>query len=220
MIEHPAIAARGVTRALAACLVSLAAACAPESRGSAPPAPPVSSAYTVEDTVWAVVLDSLYAGPATRQVVVRDITSRIPPEEAESEFVGMFDRIPGIRRETLDDYRLRNAEPRAVGALPLVRVPVVRVDSATLADLPDGIDTTFQAGEEPMRFWRAFHVRFPGSSGLITLGRVGFDAARTQAMVNVDRGCGDLCGDGRIILLSRDAAGRWRVVHEEGTWVS
>jgi hypothetical protein len=71
-----------------------------------------------------------------------------------------------------------------------------------------------------MLFWRAFYQRFPRSQGLVTFSRVGFNAARTQAVVLVTRGCGGLCGMGNVVLLDRDPAGRWRVVRSDMLWIS
>ncbi|HET7459690.1 MAG TPA: hypothetical protein VFJ82_00525 [Longimicrobium sp.] len=165
-----------------------------------------ASGLAAEDTVWAVVLDSLYVVERTRQLVVYDRTDSL----------ASIGTIPGIESATVHDFWSRSRETRGVGPLPRTRVPVVFVDRATIASLPTGIDPN----SSEMPFWRAFYERYPGSSGLISLSRVGFNAARTQAVLNVDRGCGGLCGNGVIVLLTRDAAGRWRVAATRGTWVS
>jgi hypothetical protein len=212
------VAARG--RALLRGAVMLAAAftagCGARTDAPAPPA----AAPTVEDSVWAVVLDSLYVQPSTRRLVVRDSTTRIHRRDDRlvPDYVRNFDPVPGIERETVDDFRTRNLRPRAVTALPRTRVPVERVSEATIERFPTGL-VRRRTGER-MRFWRAFHKRYPDSSGLITLSRVGFNAARTQAVLSVDRNCGGRCADGTIILLARDASGRWRVVHTQGTWMA
>jgi hypothetical protein len=177
-----------------------------------------SSGPSAEDTVWAEVLDSLYVNARTRQLVVHDSTPDQIRSENMAAYAGAAMRgMPGVGPGTVDDFWERNREPRPVGPLPPTRVPVTLVTRADIASLPDGVDLH---PNEPMRFWRAFHQRYPDSSGLISLSRVGFNAARTQAVLNVDRGCGGLCGDGTILLLARDAAGRWRVAATRGTWVS
>lgn len=202
---------RWIAPALAA--VVAAAACTEPPRAASAPA----SGPSVEDTVWAAALDSLYVDARTRQLVVFDRTGGTTSNERMAESFGFAAGSMGAEPGTVDDFRARNREPRAVGPLPRTRVPVVLVDSATIATLPDSVDLH---PNEPMQFWRAFHARYPDSSGLITLSRVGFNAARTQALLNVDRGCGGLCGDGTVILLTRSAEGRWRVTATRGTWVS
>lgn len=213
------VAARRRTLARGAAVLAAAVTAGCGVRTDAPA--PAAAAPTVEDSVWAVVLDSLYVFSPTRRLVVQDSTSdrhrRDRPDGLLPGYVDTFGRIPGIERETVEDFWARNLQPRLVTLLSRTRVPVVVATRATIDSLPTGHDPD-NGGE--MRFWRAFHERFPSSSGLITLSRVGFNAARTQAVLNVDRGCGGLCGDGTIVLLARDASGRWRVVHTRGTWIS
>lgn len=193
----------------------LALACAPEGRVPSP----VAGAATVEDSVWAAVLDSLYVRGRTRLLVVRDSTEqRYLRDRLPASTVEKFSRIPGVEPQALESFWARNSAPRRITGLPRTRVPLVLVSKAAIDSLPSGIEPGRSGG--PRQFWRAFHERYPNSSGLITLTRPGFNAARTEAILNVDRGCGGLCGDGTIILLARDAAGRWRVVHTRGTWVS
>lgn len=190
-------------------------ACAPRGAGPSP-APDVSA---VEDSVWAAVLDSLYVHRTTRLLVVSDSTAgRFRRERLVADYISTFSAIPGAEPHTVESFWTRNLEPRPITALPRTWVPLALVSKATIDSLPTG-DDPVRSGET-MRFWRAFHERYPNSSGLITLTRPGFNAARTQAILNVDRGCGGLCGGGTIILLARDPAGRWRVVHTRGTWVS
>ena len=45
---------------------------------------------------------------------------------------------------------------------------------------------------------------------LRTFSRVGFDAARSRALVYESGQCGPRCGGIGLILLEREAAGRWR----------
>ncbi len=45
---------------------------------------------------------------------------------------------------------------------------------------------------------------------LITFSRVAFDAERRRALVHAFASCGMLCGNGGLVLLEKDAGGRWR----------
>ena len=198
---------RWASRILALAGTGAALSCAAPLRaqGPAPAAP------TAEDSVWAAVLDS-YAVPDTRYVVVRD---RAPEGNAPAVTES---RPRGTEPGTAEDFWKRIQQGRAIGPLPRTRVRVVLASAATLDSLPTGFDPA--DGEEPMRFWRAFYRRFPGSVGLVTFSRVGFNAARTQAVVSVTRMCGGLCGTGEVVLLDRDPAGRWRVVRSDMLWIS
>jgi hypothetical protein len=68
-------------------------------------------------------------------------------------------------------------------------------------------------------WWAESYKRYPDSVGLIVLSRVGFNAARNQAMVYIQHVCGGLCGTGHYVLLEKNAD-QWRVVKESMVWVS
>jgi hypothetical protein len=168
---------------------------------------------TAEDSVLAAVLEA-DSVPAGRRLVVRARTfdaSHTGP--VQSPAAGS--RPPGIEPETVEDFWERNEHPREIGPLPGIRVPVAFASEATLDSLPSGA----AAGDADV-FWRAFYQRFPGARGLVSFSRVGFNAARTQAVVSVSRGCGGLCGTGTLVLLARNPDGRWRVVGSVLMWVS
>jgi hypothetical protein len=165
----------------------------------------------VEDSVWTVVLDSLYVRPDMKLLVVRGVadgTDRLSRESVAS--------VPGIQPATVADFQQRNEIPRTVAPLAITRVPMRVVSAATLDSLEQGGPD--ENGTLP--FWGAFEKRFPNSYGLVSLSRVGFNAEATQAVVNVDHGCGGLCGEGTIVMLGRDPSGRWRIVDRRGTWIS
>jgi hypothetical protein len=197
------------SRLLSVAAVGAALSCAAPLRTQGP----AVDAPTVEDSVWAAVLDS-YAAPDTQYVVVRDRTPEGPPPALTES------RLVGIQPETAEDFRERNLQRRAIGPLPRTRVRVVLASEATLDSLPTGFDPNPGPGDEPTLFWRTFYRRFPRAVGLVTFSRVGFNAARTQAVVSETRGCGGLCGTGNIVLLDRDPSGRWRVARSAMLWVS
>lgn len=166
---------------------------------------------TAEDSVWAAVL-AADSAPAGRRLVVRARTSSVgggPTGGSAAER-----RPRGIESATVDDFEERNRHDREIGPLPGMRVPIVVASEATLNSLPSAMDGDVDG------YWRAFYRRFPGAAGLVTLSRVGFNAARTQAVVGVSRGCGGLCGTGTVVLLERDPDGHWRVVRNALLWIS
>jgi hypothetical protein len=71
--------------------------------------------------------------------------------------------------------------------------------------------------------WPAFYERHPDSGGIVELSAVGFNAARTRAMVYVAHSCGDLCGGGSYHLLEK-VNGKWDEAAVPGVstcmWVS
>jgi hypothetical protein len=53
--------------------------------------------------------------------------------------------------------------------------------------------------------------------GRITLSRVGFNAARNEAIVYAESDCGNSCGGGDLFLLRR-VDGAWTIVNEVNLW--
>lgn len=75
-------------------------------------------------------------------------------------------------------------------------------------------------GDEPVAGWRLFFERYAGSSGVIRLSRAAFDTPGTHALVYLEFQCGPECGSGRLVQLTRDAAGAWQVDGGELIWIA
>ncbi len=71
----------------------------------------------------------------------------------------------------------------------------------------------------PRSYWDQFYKRFPGSSGLYELSGIGFNHGHTEALLFVQRHCGELCGSGSFVLLRKTVTG-WRVFAVVLVWVS
>lgn len=69
--------------------------------------------------------------------------------------------------------------------------------------------------------WALFYQKFPGSSGLITVSRVGFDPGKTTAIVYMGEQSHYLAGHGRIRVLKREGK-KWVEAGESigPMWVS
>jgi hypothetical protein len=75
-------------------------------------------------------------------------------------------------------------------------------------------------GDDPVASWKLFFARYPGSSGIIRLSRVAFDAAEAQALVYVELDCGAECGTGRLVQASRGEDRAWHVTAGELVWMA
>ncbi|MBG8553543.1 hypothetical protein [Hymenobacter guriensis] len=66
-------------------------------------------------------------------------------------------------------------------------------------------------------------TRYMGSqdkaAGLITLSRIAFNPAKTQALLAYGWQCGGKCGYGEVLLVEK-VAGRWRIRQAVETWIS
>jgi len=57
--------------------------------------------------------------------------------------------------------------------------------------------------------WDGFYKRYPGSAGYVILSAVGFDKAKSQAIVYTGSSCGNLCGAWSFHLLEK-IGGKWQ----------
>jgi hypothetical protein len=63
--------------------------------------------------------------------------------------------------------------------------------------------TSFIPRQRVATWWGEYYRRFPGSQGVLTLSRVGFNAERTQAPFFFSNQCGGLCGAGRYVVMEK-----------------
>jgi hypothetical protein len=89
-----------------------------------------------------------------------------------------------------------------------------------------GIPNELIAREEAAKFfenggggWEVFYKRYPGSLGLVSFSKVGFNSRHDQAFVYVARTCHWLCGNGEYIVLNKED-GRWTVKVVQEIWES
>ena len=77
------------------------------------------------------------------------------------------------------------------------------------------VETLFAATDG----WKEFNTRYSGSHGYFTFSFIGFNTARTEALLYVVERAGSEESCGRYILFwKRD--GKWFYVAEKGTWIS
>ena len=74
-------------------------------------------------------------------------------------------------------------------------------------------------GDMPGEAWARFYRQFPGSTGLVSLSRIGFNDDHTEALVYVAHTCGSLCGSGEFVILKK-TQGHWTIDRTDPIWVS
>ena len=67
--------------------------------------------------------------------------------------------------------------------------------------------------------WDAFYEKYPNSSGVIQISRVGFNSNQTQAILYFGYQREPLWGEGYLIFLTKDE-GKWIFKEQVGLWVS
>lgn len=177
--------------------------------GEAPAAPLLPSD---EYAVFRALLDH-GLGPEAQQVVVAESTTGDPAgilPSAQADDARAKDL--GTSLELLRDWSLMNQRTFTLGEGFSTRVPHVL--------LADPVRETLFRGDQPEQGWQLFFRKYPQSAGLVRLSRVGFNAARSEALVYLEFQCGAECGSGRLVQLARDPAGNWRIVSGELLWIA
>lgn len=131
--------------------------------------------------------------------------------ESQKFFEELKRSSPELQPETLNDLIVKSN-----GISTLERKFNIKIKYALVSD--DEINALFK--DDVSGGWEAFHRKFPKSSGILTLSRVGFNADKTQAIVYKGWSCGGLCGGGGYTLL-RKKKGVWLIGPNVGpSWVS
>jgi hypothetical protein len=73
---------------------------------------------------------------------------------------------------------------------------------------------------DALSFYNEVGNRYPGSNGVVSLSRVGFNSTATQALTEVGLQGGPRSGHGTLFLLHKVEQQQWTVVDSTGTWMS
>ncbi|HKS30416.1 MAG TPA: hypothetical protein VJS44_21500 [Pyrinomonadaceae bacterium] len=132
-------------------------------------------------------------------------------DESKTFFEELKNSSPELEPETLNDLQIKGKETQRLERKFSLNIKYIIVKD-------EEIEALFK--DNVMGGWEAFHRKYPKSSGILSLSRVGFNSDKTQAIVYKGWSCGGLCGGGGYILLKKKK-GVWVVGPGIGpTWVS
>jgi len=165
--------------------------------------------------VYRAVLDALYGGRGKRPrlVVLHELAEMRTCFNAACPFIPAHkSRIDTL---TLRDFRRATLTRREIRRNFKYRLPLTILTRRGQEALP-GIGARLAAGvsrgtgmsEHP--FWIGFMSAYPGAWGFAVVTQVGFNPARTQAILQVRHSCGTYCSSTEIMFL-RKSKGAWRV---------
>lgn len=177
---------------------------ATDALGSQPRAESVDAS-----AVYSAVLDKLYSfyGERPRSIVIA--------EAHGGGWSGLEKYRSRIDTATISSYNLLT---HLYDAMPRFRyrIPITWVSDTALKDIErESAPLAKAAGArfepEQSALWLGFHAKYPSAWGYATLGRVGFNAKHTQALVYTRHFCGTYCVSGDTWFLERKGE-RWYVV--------
>ena len=157
---------------------------------------------TAESEVQSAVLDSFFVRPGIERLVIVDSTVRGADHFVDEDYASALRRLGTLPAGLREDFERKRAAATKLADLR-TRVPVEIFTAEDRAAL--------RSAQNPTEYWRRFDARFPRSSGLIAMSRVGFSADGEHALMLVDYGCGGLCGGTVYYLLTRQGS-TWRTV--------
>jgi hypothetical protein len=154
-------------------------------------------AYEVEDAykIYSLLIPGEESyGFAKGTLIIQEGTvpnQDVPESCIDPEAASLF-------KDAIADYRRVNSEQRLLQRRFEIEKPYEIVSSDTIGvSSPNG--------------WKGFYKRYPGSGGFMIMSAVGFNKAKTRAIVYTGSSCGGLCGLWRFHLLEKKDS-KWTVV--------
>ena len=122
------------------------------------------------------------------------------------------DFIAEVSVETVDDWTDKNAQSYEW-------TNDFRLSVATIVLTKAFDQALMQDAHNPYEYWKRLRSRYPDLVAVYGASRVGFNRARTEAVVLVGFTVGPTGGEGDYILLKKEA-GVWKIAHRLPAWIS
>jgi len=163
------------------------------------PSPQADVYAALADMIWRPLPDTLLLKDSTVQFQV--------PQGSSATWQRQFDDVPF---DLVPELARVSQVRQLAAALPLPR-PMHGLTQGELHEM-------FASGAPR---WTEFHRRYPHQFGYVALSPVVFSSDSLDALVYYDEYCGDFCGVGEAVWLSRRATpGAWKVQKVIRFWVS
>lgn len=158
-----------------------------------------------EYEVYSSVILHRHYPPSVNKIVIHQLTYNQSGCDNYDCFQN-FKNYPLKNDSTLfDDFKNKNAKAYKLETKFSIPQTVILISKEELNENSTG--------------WDAFHEKYPNSSGVIQISRVGFNSNQTQAILYFDYQYAMLWGEGYLIFLTKDE-GKWIVKEQISLWVS
>lgn len=173
-----------------------------------------------EYSVYSAAIREMFAGDKVtfdgggsniRRHVVGDVTSTESSYKAESKGWGILrSESPLLTQELIDDFLLQNKTSADLEKKFDLKLETLLIKKSEIDEVRKVYDPSH---------WEDFYKKYPDSKGFIQLSRVGFNRTKDRALVYFQHWCGNLCGSGHYLLLSKGRDG-WKVDFKRMIWIS
>lgn len=164
-----------------------------------------------EYNVYTAILNR-YLSPTSnvKILVLRDFaqTETESKKQLQDRVKFVSKNLTALEKKTASNFRKLNRKPFPLQERFALSVPVKLIS-----------DEEFQQLVPSAADWSGFYEAFPGSPGLLTFSRVGFNRDLTQAVVYLSQVAGPLGGEGVFVLLQKEN-GVWTPTEEITVWIS
>lgn len=120
--------------------------------------------------------------------------------------------VPDLDETVITDYQAKNTH-----AIHFDRK--FTVDSKTVRLIAEEELSYIFSVPDINRGWGNFYTKYPNSKGYTNFSRIGYNADKTEAILEVGSYYASLGAEGKLILLKKEN-NVWKIVRIQGTWIS
>ena len=164
-----------------------------------------NSEYEVYSSVISSIISSDFSHKSVNKIVINQLTSN----QAICYNFDCFENLKNYYDSMmLDDYKNKNANVYILEnkfSTPQTVILISREEHNKIFNIEKG--------------WETFYEKYPNSSGVISISRVGFNSDQTQAILYFSYQADWLWGKGCRIFLTKDE-GKWIVKEQVSLFVS
>jgi len=164
--------------------------------------------HTIPDEEYAINSASikyLFSVDASQLVVIHDQTSFFSQPDNVENVAKHLSRIqkgsPSISQDVLDDFKVKNNQSYLLEKLFYLNAKYEFISRQEI--------NNFFMGSDPGG-WKAFYIKYPHSTGIVGVARVGLNKDKSQALAYVENRRSDLDADGFFAFLVKEN-GNWKV---------
>lgn len=160
-----------------------------------------------EYEVYGALIQSAYHNAL---IIIEDTTANPVSRPFSPSDAARFMRNyhPELGDEIWSDFTTKNEKPSLLERRLTLSVKYVFISTQELQSI-----FSDSSG------WDDFYAKYPGSQGVLTLSRVGFNKAKDTAVLYAANQFGGDGGEGNMVLLKK-SAGRWTVQGQSMMWIS